>query len=69
MNIYPAMTEEEIQQRREKTREFCIQYVKERRDLPKDRLELIWRILTSRGEETLMYGPMPDLYAEDMGNA
>jgi hypothetical protein len=68
LNISPSMTDEEIKQKHKEDFEYCLQYMMNYRDsMSKKRLELTWLILTSRGEEKLIHGPMPDLYG-DMSN-
>jgi len=52
------LTPEKQDEQKEKDRLRCIEYMQECRDHPEK--DVIWRILTSRGTDVLIYGPYPD---------
>jgi hypothetical protein len=52
-------TPEQQAGQKEKDRLRCIGYMQDYKDHPEK--DAIWRIITSRGQEVLIYGPCPDL--------
>lgn len=58
--VESSTTEEDREKIRQKDRKYCEEYVRAHSgEHSRHELEMMWAILTSRGEEKLMYGPYP----------
>lgn len=59
LNIESDYTEADINRVREETRLHCIEMIRQYKNHPDK--EKIWAIITTRGEEKMMFGPCPVL--------